>query len=105
MRVFFDVKKPQVVKHAAYFQLVQFKTSLGKDFQFYGKYENNTMSKRHREPIPKQFWKYGRTGKVICQCGKNYGSEYDGLCTSCRNPKDQAKFEEFKQIQNGEFEL
>jgi hypothetical protein len=25
-----------------------------------------------------------RTGRVICSCGRGYGSEYDGLCTSCR---------------------
>lgn len=25
-----------------------------------------------------------RTGQPICECGKGYGSELDGLCTRCR---------------------
>lgn len=25
-----------------------------------------------------------RTGRIICRCGRGYGSEYDGQCTRCR---------------------
>ena len=58
------------------------------------------MPKRYRNPIPKQHWKRGRTGHVICQCGEGYGSEYDGLCASCRSPKDQKIFDEWR-MKNG----
>lgn len=35
--------------------------------------------------LPKSLWKRGsRTGQVICQCGRGYGSEFDGLCYRCR---------------------
>lgn len=36
------------------------------------------------KPLPKHLWKRGRSGKVVCQCGKGYGSELDGLCFNCR---------------------
>ena len=36
------------------------------------------------KPLPKHRWKRGRSGKVVCQCGKRYGSEFDGLCFDCR---------------------
>jgi len=25
-----------------------------------------------------------RSGRIVCKCGKGYGSEYDGKCTRCR---------------------
>lgn len=28
-----------------------------------------------------------RTGKVVCICGKGYGSEFDGKCVNCRGGK------------------
>lgn len=28
--------------------------------------------------------KRGRTGKLVCRCGKGYGSEFDGMCFNCR---------------------
>jgi hypothetical protein len=28
--------------------------------------------------------KRGRTGKLVCRCGKGYASEFDGLCLNCR---------------------
>ena len=37
------------------------------------------------KPLPKHLWKRSaRTGKVVCQCGRRYGSEFDGLCFDCR---------------------
>lgn len=32
----------------------------------------------------RQYRRSSRTGKPICQCGKGYGSEYDGVCFNCR---------------------
>jgi hypothetical protein len=41
-------------------------------------------NKKQVKPLPKHLWKRGRNGKVVCQCGKRYGSEFDGLCVECR---------------------
>jgi hypothetical protein len=40
--------------------------------------------KVHVKALPKHLWKRGRTGKVVCKCGRRYGSEFDGLCSDCR---------------------
>ena len=37
-----------------------------------------------RTPLPKHLWKRNAEGRVICQCGKGYGSDFDGLCFQCR---------------------
>ena len=36
------------------------------------------------KPLSKHLWSRGRSGQVVCQCGKGYGSELDGLCFNCR---------------------
>jgi len=44
----------------------------------------STKTTKRKTPLPAHLWKRGRSGKVICQCGTAYGSEYDGLCFNCR---------------------
>ena len=43
-----------------------------------------TKKKALVKPLPKNLWKRGRNGQVVCQCGTRYGSEFDGLCIDCR---------------------
>lgn len=52
-------------------------------------YINTKTSNRNvKDPLPNHLWKRNDKGKVICRCGKGYGSEYDGLCLSCRGSAD-----------------
>ena len=43
-----------------------------------------TKRKQVKKLLPPNVWKRGRSGRIVCQCGKGYGSEYDGLCFNCR---------------------
>lgn len=43
-----------------------------------------SVPRRRETPLPEHLRKRGRSGHVICKCGKGYGSEYDGLCLYCR---------------------
>ena len=57
-----------------------------------------TSNRNVKEPLPKHLWKRSsRTNEPICRCGKGYGSEYDGLCLSCRgSAADKVKWEKMK---------
>ena len=55
-------------------------------------------TKKSVKPLPKHLWARGRKGQVICQCGKGYGSELDGLCFNCRGMFSQEELERLVEL-------